>query len=124
VNSRFSRVISILNSDSQINAQLNKTNHFGSLIWDGKNPNIVQLVDVPRQAPVKEGDTIVTGGKSLIFPEGIPIGSVENFKLDQSQSYYNINVKLFNDMTNIGYVYVIENLDREEILELEKEDEQ
>ena len=90
MNSRFSRVISILNSDSQINAQLNKTNHFGSLIWDGKNPNIVQLVDVPRQAPVKEGDTI----------------------------------RLFNDMTNIGYVYVIENLDREEILELEKEDEQ
>lgn len=125
VNKRFSRVISILNSESRINAQLSKTNHFGSLIWNGKNPNIVQLIDVPRQAPVKEGDTIVTGGKSLIFPEGIPIGSIEDFKLDQSESYYTINVKLFNDMTNIGYVYVIENLEREEILELEEqEDEQ
>ncbi len=125
VNNRFSRVISILNSESRINAQLSKTNHFGSLIWNGKNPNIVQLIDVPRQAPVKEGDTIVTGGKSLIFPEGIPIGSIEDFKLDQSESYYTINVKLFNDMTNIGYVYVIENLEREEILELEEqEDEQ
>ena len=125
VNNRFSRVISILNSESRINAQLSKTNHFGSLIWNGKNPNIVQLIDVPRQAPVKEGDTIVTGGKSLIFPEGIPIGSIQDFKLDQSESYYTINVKLFNDMTNIGYVYVIENLEREEILELEEqEDEQ
>lgn len=124
VNNRFSRVISILNSESKINAQLNKSNHFGSLIWNGENPNIVQLVDVPRQAPVKKGDTIVTGGRSLIFPEGILIGRIEDFELDQSQSYYTINIKLFNDMTNIGYVYVIENLDKEEIKELEAEDEQ
>lgn len=124
VNNRFSRVISILNSESKINAQLNKSNHFGSLIWNGENPNIVQLVDVPRQAPVKKGDTIVTGGRSLIFPEGILIGRIEDFELDQSQSYYTINIKLFNDMTNIGYVYVIENLDKEEIKDLEAEDEQ
>jgi rod shape-determining protein MreC len=67
-------VISILNSNSQINAQLKKTFHFGSLVWDGKDPNIVQLIDVPRQAPVQIGDTIVTGGRSLIFPQGLPIG--------------------------------------------------
>lgn len=124
VNNKFSRVISILNSESRINAQLNKTNHFGSLIWNGKNPNLVQLIDVPRQAPVKEGDTIVTGGRSLIFPAGIPIGSIQDFKLDQSESYYQINVKLFNDMTNIGYVYVIENQEKEEIRSLEAENEQ
>ncbi len=126
VNSRFSRVISILHSESRINAQLSKTNHFGSLIWDGKDPNVVQLIDVPRQAPVNRGDTIVTGGKSLIFPEGLPIGSIEDYTMDESQSYYTINVRLFNDMTNIGFVYVIENLDRDDILSLEdvEEDEQ
>lgn len=120
VSANYARVISILNSNSRINAQLKRTNHFGSLIWNGKTPNVVQLVDVPRQAPVKEGDTIVTGGKSLIFPQGIPIGTIEDFRLDQSESYYTINVKLFNDMTNIGYVYVIENTEKEEIRELQQ----
>ena len=115
----FSRVVSILNSLSRINAQLNKTNHFGSLIWDGKDPNIVQLIDVPRQAPVKKGDTIITGGRSLIFPKGLPIGTVKDFELDRSESYYTINIKLFNDMTNIGYVYVIENVNKEELQALE-----
>ena len=123
INSRYSRVISILNSESRINARLAKTNHFGSLVWDGKNPNVVQLIDVPRQAPLEQGDTIVTGGRSLIFPEGLHIGTIEEFELDLSESYYTIQVKLFNDMTNIGYVYVIENLDKEEILALEKTDE-
>ncbi|MFV8281147.1 rod shape-determining protein MreC [Christiangramia marina] len=124
VNNKYSRVISILNSRSRINAQLSSTNHFGSLVWNGEDPNIVQLIDVPRQAPVQKGDTIITGGRSLIFPEGLPIGSIEDFTLDQTQSYYTINIKLFNDMTNIGYVYVIENINKDEIKELQEPDEQ
>jgi len=119
VSKNYSRVISILNSHSRINAQLKKTHHFGSLTWNGKDPNIVQLIDVPRLAPIKIGDTIVTGGKSLIFPQGIPIGQIENFKLDQDESYFTIEIRLFNDMTNIGYVYVIENKDKKELKELE-----
>ncbi len=124
VNKNYSRVISILNSRSRINAQLKSTNHFGSLIWDGKDPNIVQLIDVPRQAPVQKGDTIITGGRSLIFPKGLPIGSITDFTLDQTKSYYTINIKLFNDMTNIGYVYVIENVRKEEIEKLQEVNEQ
>lgn len=118
-NKEYSRVISILNSRSRINAQLSNTNHFGSLIWNGKDPNVVQLTDVPRQAPVKKGDTIITGGRSLIFPKGIPIGSIEDFTLDQTQSYYTIDIKLFNDMTNIGYVYIIENVNKDAVEELQ-----
>ncbi len=120
VNKNYSRVISILNSNSRINAQLKNTNHFGSLVWNGEDPNIVQLIDVPRQAPLQKGDTIITGGRSLIFPKGLPIGSITDFTLDQTQSYYTINIELFNDMTNIGYVYVIENVNKEEIKALEQ----
>lgn len=121
VSTNYSRVISILNSNSKINAQLKKTNHFGSLVWNGKDPNIVQLIDVPRLAPVKKGDTIITGGRSLIFPRGIPIGSIVNFKLDENGSYFTIDIQLFNDMTNIGHVYVIVNKDKLEIKSLEED---
>lgn len=119
VSKNFATVISILNSNSKINAQLKKSNHFGSLIWNGKDPNVVQLIDIPALAPIEKGDTIITGGKSLIFPKGIPVGRITDFHLDQSKSYYTIDIKLFNDMTNIGNVYVIENNSKEEILELQ-----
>lgn len=119
VSPKYATVISILNSNSRINAQLAKTDHFGSLVWNGEDPNVVQLIDVPSIAPVSEGDTIITGGRSLIFPKGIPIGQVKDFTLDHSESYYKINIALFNDMTNIGYVYVIENTQQVEIQELE-----
>lgn len=117
------RVISILNTNSRINAQLKTTNHYGTLRWNGVSPEFVQLVDVPRTAPVHEGDTIITGGRSIIFPKGIAIGRVVSYKLDPTEDFYEIKVKLFNDMTNIGHVYIIENLDAAEILELENTDE-
>lgn len=115
----FSSAQSILNTLSKINAKFKKTDHFGTLIWDGKNPDIVQLIDVPGVAPVKIGDTIVTGGMSTIFPKNILIGKVKSFELDNSGNYYTLQVQLFNDMTNINHVFIIENADREEILELE-----
>ena len=116
----YSTIISILNVKSQINAKIKKTNHFGSLIWDGKNTGFVQLIDVPRLAAIRKGDTIVTGGQSVIFPENINIGTVDKIYIDNETNYYTLNVKLFNDMTNLGYVYIIKSKDREEIINLEK----
>ncbi|WP_136481705.1 rod shape-determining protein MreC [Cognatitamlana onchidii] len=111
----FSTVISILNTTSKISAQLKKSNHFGTLTWNGKSPEITQLIDIPKIAPVAKGDTIITSGRSSIFPKGIPVGIIDSFELDQAENYYEINVKLFNDMTNIEHVYIIENINSGEI---------
>jgi len=115
---KYARVLSILNSTSRVNAQLKNSDHFGSLRWNGVSPQIVQLIDIPKQAPIKVGDSVITGGLSTIFPKGIPIGSVESFKLDQTENYYNVEVSLFNDMTSIGHVYIIKNRDAAEISKL------
>ncbi|QNJ97086.1 rod shape-determining protein MreC [Constantimarinum furrinae] len=116
----YATVQSILNTNSQLNAKLKNSNHFGTLTWDTKDPNVVQLIEIPRQATLVVGDTIITGGKSTIFPSGILIGSIEKFKLGKDDSY-DIDVRLFNDMTDLNYVYIIENQDAAEILKLEKE---
>lgn len=115
----YSRVQSVLNTKSRINAQLKNSNHIGSLIWNGKSTKIVQLVDVSKFAKANEGDTIITGGQSTIFPKGILIGRIVDKTLDIGGDTYTINVELFNDMTNIGYVYIVENKDSEEIKSLE-----
>ena len=116
----YSTVISILNVKSQINAKIKKSNHFGSLIWNGKSTGFVQLIDVPRLAAIRKGDTIVTGGQSVIFPENINIGTIDKIEIDDQTHYYTINVKLFNDMTNLGHVYIIKSKNREELINLEK----
>ncbi|MBT8203897.1 MAG: rod shape-determining protein MreC [Eudoraea sp.] len=115
----YSVVQSILNTNSNINAKIKNTNNFGSLIWDARGFDRVQLEDIPRLVQLMVGDTIVTGAMSSIFPEDIPIGVISKFDLNVSKSFYQIDVDLFNDMTNIKNVYIIENMDRPEILELQ-----
>ena len=113
----YGRIQSILNKNTKINARL-KNGYFGTLQWNGLDYNTVQLIDIPRQAPVKIGDTIETGGKSAIFPEGILIGKVIGINNDNAVDNI-INVKLFNDMSVIGPVFVIKNLQKVEIKRLE-----
>jgi rod shape-determining protein MreC len=118
VNNNYARVQSILNKNSKINARVKNSNHFGSLEWDGQDYNIVQLIDIPRQAILKIGDTIETGGKSTIFPGGVPVGIIS--KTYNGNTVNNrIDVQLFNDMSNLGFVYVVKNLHKQEIKSLE-----
>lgn len=111
----FATVFSILNTTSSISAQLKKTNHFGSLRWDSNSPNTIQLTEIPKIATIAKGDTIITSGRSSIFPKGVPIGSISNFKLDMANNYYEIEIALFNDMTNLEHIYIIENKDTKQI---------
>jgi rod shape-determining protein MreC len=119
VSNNYATVLSILNVNSRINAKLRNSDHFGSLSWDNKDFNVVQLEDLPVQASIYVGDTVVTGGKSTIFPEGIPIGTIRDFKT-RNNRYEFVNIALFNDMSSIGYVQVIKNFDKIEIQDLEK----
>ena len=120
LSNKYATIQSILNTNSQINAKLKNAKHFGSLVWNAEDPNVIQLIDIPRLAPVKTGDTIVTGGRSTIFPEGILIGTVIDFELTEDENSQNLNIQLFNDMTNLEHVYIIDNIDTQEIINLEK----
>lgn len=119
VSNRYARVRSILNKNSKINARLKNSFHFGTLTWDGKNYNTVQLTDIPRQAILRIGDTIITGGKSTIFPEGIPIGIIKKIPEKLSSAGNTIDIQLFNDMSNLSHGYAIISYHKNEVKKLE-----
>ncbi len=120
---KFSTLISILNTDLIINAKIKRTNHFGSLNWDANDTQLLTLYDVPKNAKIKINDTIETGGMSSIFPKDIPLGIIENFILPAASNYYEISIRLFEDIGSIQNVYVVKNKFRNEINELEKNNE-
>jgi rod shape-determining protein MreC len=59
------------------------------LIWNGKSTGFVQLVDVPRLAAIRKGDTIVTGGQSFFQKN---IGTIDKIEIDNQTNYYTITV--------------------------------
>jgi len=120
ISNHYCTVLSVLSKSMKVSVKLKKSNHFGTLTWNGKSYKELQLIDIPVVASVKKGDTITTSGRSLIFPKGIFVGVIQSYTIDNSKNYYNINVRLFNDLKHVENVYIIENKDAEEINELLK----
>ena len=116
----FSAVISLINTDLMISAKIKNLGHYGSIKWDGKNPNTVQLYDIPKHANLKIGDTIVTSGYSNILPDNIKIGVISKYKPEKNTNFLNISVDLFADFTNINSVYIINSSQKSERKKIEK----
>lgn len=122
VSKNFSTVISILNPTLKISAKIKKNNYYGPLSWEGNKVNQCVLNEIPQHAEIEIGDTIITSGYSEIFPEGILIGFIEEYRLKDG-NFYEIKVKLALDMRKITNVNVINNKLREEKIQLETENE-
>ena len=78
------------------------------------------LKDIDKTVPVKKGDTISTTEFSALFPAGIMIGKVIETKQNPGSNFNAITVGLSTNFSNLSYVYVIDNLKKEEQRSLEE----
>ena len=106
VSKHYSVVMSILHIDNMVSVFMPRTGYFGSVRWDGKDPDFVQLDFVPRHVQPAKGDTIVTSTYNAIFPEGIIVGTIEDVKQNETL-FYDLRVKLSQDFRKLSYVEVV-----------------
>ncbi|HPR32020.1 MAG TPA: rod shape-determining protein MreC [Prolixibacteraceae bacterium] len=117
---RFSTALSLLNSRWSVNAKLSRTHHFGPLHWEGENPYVAVLNEIPYHVGVQEDDEVVTSGFSTLFPEGILIGKVVRVEHKKGETFQTVWVQLSTDFKNLHYVGVVINPLADEQKELEK----
>lgn len=118
VSNNFAVVMSLLNGLSNISAMLKKSGETGTIVWDGKETNIVNLKDISKATKIAKGDTVITSGYSDKFPYGLLIGTAQEVINDKSSSTYTIRVKTAVNFYNLQYVYIINNLQKNEAREL------
>jgi len=120
VSENFAVVMSLLHKDSKISAKLKKGGDAGQVIWDGKDPNRLSLIEIRKSAKVAKGDTVYTSGFTTTFPYGLMIGTVDEVVPDKSTNNYIIKLKSTTNFYNLQYVYAIENFQKDEINRLLK----
>ena len=79
----------------------------------------MHLADIPKYVPLKVGDTVLTDGKSSIFPQGIMIGRVAGYEVDSKTGYWDISVELNQKMGNLQKVFVVRNLKKLELKQIQ-----
>ncbi len=115
----YSIVLPVLNSRSSISCKIHRTDYFGTLKWEGGSSLYAWVKDVPRHSEFTLGDTVVTSGHSSVFPEGIPVGIVDDMGDSNDGLSYLLKVRLSTDFARLSDVCVIGFRGQNEQAELE-----
>jgi rod shape-determining protein MreC len=121
VSPNFAHVMSLLHSQTKISCAIKNRKGHGSLVWKNTDPMRMTMESIPKHEKIAVGDTVITSGYSTLFPRGILIGKIEKYTVPAGNNSYEITVRLFNDLNNVRYVYVIQNRFGEEQSKLERE---
>jgi len=67
-----------------------------------------QLSDIPLNAKIRQGDSVITSALSSIFPEGMFVGTVYYYKRNASEAFYTVKVQLSTDFKRLQHVYILD----------------
>lgn len=116
----YSLVQSVLSVNKiKISAALKNSGYFGTLTWKGEDPRTMHLSEIPKYVPLKVGDTIVTDGRSSIFPKGIMVGKIAGYEVDSKTGFWDIAVELNEKMGPLKKVFVVRNLKKVEVQKIQ-----
>jgi rod shape-determining protein MreC len=110
VSKNFSLALSTLNLTFKLSATALNSRYVGLFEWDGKSTRYGNLNNIPIDAPLQAGDTVVTSGYSTTFPHGFLIGVLEEPTLDAQGGYYEVRVKLSTEFQALGNLYIVSGL--------------
>jgi rod shape-determining protein MreC len=113
--------MSLLHIQNSISASLKRTGESGRVTWDGKDPRFVSLEGISKSVQLKKGDTVLTSRFSYNFPPGYIIGTIADIQNDAATGFYSLKLKTAANFNTVQQVFVVENLQREEQVQLEKE---
>ena len=103
---RYSVIMPVLNGSTSISCKIKGSESFGFLEWQGGDPYVAQISDMPYHSIVGIGDTIVTTGFSSVFPENIPVGKVAGVERSSNGYTLKVKVNLAIDISDLRWVYV------------------
>lgn len=118
VSKNYSLVMSVLHENSKISAKIKKNNQLTNIIWNEIDYMRGTLADIPSHIQLLYGDSIITSGYSLVYPEGILIGTIDSYDNASGKSLNTAVIKFASDFNSLIYVYVVNNLQKEEQLKL------
>ena len=120
VSENFCSVMSVLHEKNAVSAKIKKSGFKGSLTWELGNYRVAQLKDIPNHVKLNVGDTIITSGYSMIYPEGEMIGVIKNFDLPEGNNFYNIAVEFSVDYKKLSHVFIVKSWMKDEKDTLER----
>ena len=119
VSEHFSVAMSILNTDFVLTPKINGETHYGKVRWDGKRPSHVVINRISDQYDLEIGQEVTTTEYGHYFPQNIKIGNISNLTKSPNEKFWDIEVELSTNISQLGEVYIVRNTFHNELENLE-----
>lgn len=97
----------ILNISSNVSVINSRTRAVGILRGDGKGKLFVDYYD--RLDDAKPGDLFITSGRGMLFPKGIPVGTISNIVKEQTGLFQKIYINQSEDFYKLENIFVVKD---------------
>ncbi|MFA8451041.1 MAG: rod shape-determining protein MreC [Bacteroidales bacterium] len=118
VSNNYSAIMLLIHQQSIISARVKKNNQLVNVSWPGENYRYGLVEDIPYHIHLQKGDTIITSGNSFLFPRNINIGTITSQHVEEGVKLNTADMKFFNDFKSLQYVYVVNNQQKEQEIQL------
>lgn len=88
---RTSTILLISDSKSAVPVRNNRTGERGILVGTNSLTQL-SLVNLPKSSPIQKGDLLVTSGLGRRYPEGYPVGKVDDIRILPGDDFIKVNV--------------------------------
>jgi len=105
--SSISRIQPIISIDLNLGVMLQESRQAGLLSSYNYNPNLCVMAYIKKSARLNTGDNVVTSGHGGIFPQGLLVGRIIKYELNESSTFQKAIVKPALDYGKVEDVFII-----------------
>lgn len=114
------RVVSVSASTCEVLLITDPRSGVGALVQDTRTPGIVEgiagglgvarMIHISNDAPVKEGQAVMTSGLGSIYPKGIPIGEITGVHKESSGLFKSADILPYADLNRLEEVLIVKKV--------------
>jgi len=97
----------LMDPNSRVSVRIQRNREMGMVSWGGGNS--LRLNHIPNTINVQVGDVLLTSGYSQIYPPGIKVGVISEFRKIDSELFQEIIVKPAVNFNRLEEVFVLES---------------
>lgn len=118
VGKNWAIIQNILSQNIGVSVTVESTNENNGILSgyaDVDGEHLTQVINLPLNSEIKEGDTILTSGHGFVYPKGIRVGEVVSIEVDKVKVMKKAIVKPFVDFNKLEELFVVVPKDTREI---------
>lgn len=111
------RVIAVSASTCEVLLITDPRSGVGALVQDTRTPGIIEgtagssglarIIHIPNNAPVEEGQAVVTSGLGSVFPKGIPVGQITSIRNESSGLFKSADIRPSANLNSLEEVLIV-----------------